>query len=314
MISYLKHNEINKEKWDECLDHTPNRLIYAYSWYLDIVCQDWEALVEDDYTSIMPLPRGVKYGFTYTYPPPFTQQLGLFSTKDITEKNVAEFLEHIPEQYRYIEMNLNENNPLNSGFFKTKKGVTYLLNLNENYNTISANYSTQTKRNLKKSQATSLTVSKDVPPEKTIDLFRANKGKEYEQGSTHYSILGKLMHTLLKKGLAQSWGVYTSENELCAGAFFLVSNGRVIFLFSGVNDKGYDIQAMTFLINAFIEEHSGSNPILDFEGSLDANLARFYSGFGSKRVEFLQIRKNTLTPPLKWIKEIQFKRRSSQGK
>ena len=309
MIYYIKHNEIDKEKWDACISNSPNGLIYAYSWYLEIVCKEWDALVEDDYTSILPLPKGEKYGYTYTYPPPYTQQLGLFSTRHITEKEVAGFLSKIPEEYKYIEMNLNEQNPVSSGLFELSQGVTHLLNLNTDYKSIFANYSTQAKRNLKKAQANSLTLKKDVAPKKIIELFRNNKGKEFSHASHQYTLLDKLMQTCIKKGAGQLWGAYSGENELCAGAFFLQSNGRAIFLFSGVNEKGYDTQAMTFLINSYIEEHSGSNLMFDFDGSSDTNIARFYNGFGSEKVNFNKIRKNNLSAPLKWIKEIQFKRK-----
>ena len=311
MIHYIKHSEIDKEKWDTCISNSPNGLIYAYSWYLDIVCKKWDALVEDDYTSIMPLPKGENYGYIYTYPPPYTQQLGLFSIKHITEKDVAHFLSKIPAEYKYLEMNLNEQNPVSSTLFELSQGVTHLLNLNADYKNILANYSTQTKRNLKKAQTNSLSVKKDVAPKKIIELFRANKGKEFSHDGSQYAVLDKLMQACIKKGVGQLWGTSSNENELCAGAFFLQSNGRAIFLFSGVNEKGYEAQAMTFLMNSFIEEHAGSNLVFDFDGSSDTNIARFYSGFGSEKVNFTKIRKNTLSQPLKLIKEIQFKRKSN---
>ncbi|HTA26873.1 MAG TPA: GNAT family N-acetyltransferase, partial [Bacteroidia bacterium] len=256
------------------------------------------------------LSKGEKYGYTYSYPPPYTQQLGLFSIPPISGEDVLNFISQIPEQYKYIEMNLNTQNPFNSNLFETKKGVTHLLNLNESYANILANYSTQTKRNLKKAQALLLTIAKDTAPGKIIELFRGNRGKEYSHNPEQYATLEKLMHACIKMGIGQSRGVYLDKNELCAGAFFLQSHGRVIFLFSGVNEKGYNAQAMTFLLNTYIEEHAGNNLIFDFDGSSDTNIARFYSGFGSQKVEFFKIRRNTLSPPMKWIKEIQFKRKA----
>jgi len=311
LIKFLEHKNIDKAKWDSCISHSLNGMIYAYSWYLDIVCPGWEALVEDDYKSVMPLPMGEKYGFRYTYPPPYIQQLGLFSSNAITEKEVTDFLSHIPSRYKYIEMNLNEQNPVKADLFKTTKGVTHLLNLNQGYKNILSNYSSQTKRNLKKAQAAVLTISKEVAPGKVIELFRANRGKQYSHNSTQYAILDKLMKTCIQKGVGESWGVYTKDNELCAGAFFLQSNGRAIFLFSGANDKAYETHAMTFLINKFIEEHSEQDVIFDFEGSLDPDLARFYKGFGSAETVYLQIRKNTLPLPVKLLKEFQYRRKSS---
>src|SRR5580698_8347179 len=115
MIIYLRHNEISKVKWDKCLDNSPNSLIYAYSWYLDIVSPEWDALVEDDYSGIMPLPKASKYGFSYIYPPLFTQQLGLFSTDSLTDGKIMEFISAIPSKFRYLEMNLNEKNAIIPG-------------------------------------------------------------------------------------------------------------------------------------------------------------------------------------------------------
>ena len=48
MIKYLQHGEINKEKWDDCINLSPRGLVYALSWYLDAVHPGWEALVEND--------------------------------------------------------------------------------------------------------------------------------------------------------------------------------------------------------------------------------------------------------------------------
>jgi len=68
---------------------------------------------------------------------------------------------------------------------------------------------------------------------------------------------------------------------------------------------------MTLLLNSYIEEHAEKPITFDFEGSMDKDLARFYSGFGSTKRTFLMIRRNTLPAPVKWIKEIQYKRKSA---
>ncbi|MCO5264962.1 MAG: hypothetical protein M9948_03645 [Lentimicrobium sp.] len=49
---------------------------------------------------------------------------------------------------------------------------------------------------------------------------------------------------------------------------------------------------MSLLIDHFIKNFSGNHLTLDFEGSNDANLARFYSSFGSTRVTYPSIRLN----------------------
>jgi hypothetical protein len=81
MINYIKHKDVDTEKWDRCIEQSVNGIIYAFSWYLDIVCDEWDALVDDDYESVFPLVKRKKFGINYIYPPFFTQQLGLFSKK-----------------------------------------------------------------------------------------------------------------------------------------------------------------------------------------------------------------------------------------
>src|SRR5581483_6059665 len=133
------------------------------------------------------------------------------------------------------------------------------------------------------------------------DLFRKNRGKEYGHPSSYYKTLNTLMFACLKKNFGQCWGVMTKEKVLCAGAFFIGSNKRAIFLFSGVNDVGYEAQAMTYLINEFIESNSQRDITFDFEGSMDTDIARFYKGFGSKEAHFTQVRRNTLPSAVKWL-------------
>jgi hypothetical protein len=314
VIKYITYDDIDKSKWDSCIRSSVNGMIYAYSWYLDIACNKWDGLVEDDYKSVMPLPRGEKYGFLYTYQPPFSQQHGVFSTSKITNEKVKEFLKGIPAKYKYVELSLNTFNRPIEDSFETSEGVTHLLDLISPYDTLQSNYSTQTKRNLKKALSSSLAIAKAVSPKKVIDLFKANRGKNYDISSAHYTIANNLMQTCIKKGLGQCWGVYTKEKELCAAAFLVESNRRTIFLFSGTNKKAFETHAMTFLINRYIEENAQQNLTFDFEGSSDPDVARFYKGFGAKEAHYVKIRKNNLPAPVKWLKEIQFKKKSGTGK
>ncbi len=54
MIKYVSHEVIDREKWDKCIDNSTNGLVYAYSWYLDLICDEWNALIENDYESVFP--------------------------------------------------------------------------------------------------------------------------------------------------------------------------------------------------------------------------------------------------------------------
>ena len=72
-------------------------------------------------------------------------------------------------------------------------------------------------------------------------------------------------------------------------------------MFSGSDDTAKETAAMTFLIDSVIKEFSPSQLVLDFEGSNDPDLARFYKGFGAKEIEYNSLEINRFTFPLKQL-------------
>src|SRR5215831_14346953 len=101
-IQYLRHHEIDKEKWDHAISNADNGLIYAYSFYLDQMAKHWDALVLNDYEAVMPLTWNKKFGIYYLYQPAFTACLGIFGN-DLTEEIVKEFIQYIPKKFKLIE-------------------------------------------------------------------------------------------------------------------------------------------------------------------------------------------------------------------
>ncbi len=293
MIKHLKQEEIDYDKWDACIDKSINSYVYAYSWYLDIVAGKWDALVEDDYKSVFPLPFRKKFGIKYIYQPAFSQQLGLFSTTQLENDKLQKFLNTIPKEFKLIDLNLNKSNtPSQNKKIKLKKNQNIELELIPNYEFLYSKYATNLKRNIKKAKKNHLSIIQNIKPKQLIDLFRENKGKELSAYSNlDYTHLEQLAYLLLHKGLGQIWGVISEENNLLAAALFVQSKERYIFLFSGLNENGKQKAAMPFLMDSFIQNHNGTKAILDFEGSNDDNLARFYRSFGSQEFSYYGIRK-----------------------
>jgi hypothetical protein len=305
LIKHLQNKEIDKKRWDECIAQSFNGIIYAYSWYLDIVCEGWEALIEDDYKKVMPLTGRSKFGIHYLYQPYFTQQLGVFSTGRLTESDVRDFLSAIPQKYKLVEISLNTYSKLEScEGFELKRSLNHELDLISDYDTLYRQYSENTKRNIKKAGKAGLSIIEYVSPGVVIDLFSRNKGKEVAKfRDHHYEMLERLIVECVQRGKGQVLGVAGKDGAVCAGAFFVESNGKVIFIFSGRNEQAKSDGAMFFLIDKFIEANAQRNLVLDFEGSNDPDLARFYKGFGSKECVYLQVRKNNLPTLIRWLKK-----------
>lgn len=302
MIQYLENNQIDISKWNICISNSINSLPYAYDWYLDAVCEDWAALVENDYESVMPLVYRKKFGIHYIYPPFFVQQLGVFSTTLLDDKICGRFIDAIPDKFRYIETNLNSYNQTDNAKYKIKVNTNHLLDLIKSYETLHKNYSENLKRNLKKAYKSGVSIVQNVKPEDIINIFSENKGKDIKHLKTNeYAVLKKLIYLGIHKGVVQTFGAYTPQNELCGGAVFLINNQRAIFLFSATNPVSKQLFAMPMLIDNFIKQNAEKNMILDFEGSNDINLSRFYKGFGSKMVNYPTLILNKLPFYIKFV-------------
>jgi hypothetical protein len=296
MIQYLVNNQIDKSKWDATIAECGN--IYAFSWYLDMVHPQWEALVEDDYQSVMPLTGGKKFGINYLYQPYFVQQLGVFSKEPVTPEKTNEFLNAIPNKYRFAEIRLNENNI----FDNDVQGVEYhrnvLLDLNRDYEAIRAGYHQNTKRNLAKAESNNLQLVETVIPYHVVALFRDNRGALLDKwGDAEYNVLTHLAKVAQKRNAAFMLGVSEKGvGQLICAAIFMKTKDRITFLFSGLTEEGKQRQAMTYLLDQVIQKHSCQPITFDFEGSDDDNLARFYLGFGGKESKYPSYCFNRLSP------------------
>ena len=91
-IKYIHREHLDEEKYNQCIDTSIHSKIYAFSWYLDIVCEQWGVLVLHDYDAVMPVPWRKKYGIKYVYPPFWVLQLGVYTKETIDENK---FLTHL---------------------------------------------------------------------------------------------------------------------------------------------------------------------------------------------------------------------------
>lgn len=304
MIQHLSHEQIDKKKWDESIARSFNGMVYAYSWYLDIVSPGWEALVDDAYQTVMPLPCRNKFGIRYLYVPFFVQQLGVFSSKKLDSERVKIFIEAIPDKFKLVDLTLNSFNQLPENGYRVESNTNYELDLIQPYEQLAVAYSGSLKKNLKKAAKSDLSISRKVAPEQVIRLFRENKGKTVGNFKDEdYKRLEVLMQMAIQKGKGQVWGVNAPNGETCAGAFFVESNDRIIFLFSGLDALGKKLGAMPYLLDKFINSNSEKRLTLDFEGSNDPSVGKFYSGFGSRECVYLYVGINRLPFYLRWLKK-----------
>ena len=304
MIKYLLHGEINKEKWDDCINLSPGGLVYALSWYLDAVHPGWQALVENDYEAVFPLTSGKKFGINYLHQPFFNQKLGAFSRKPGEYIIINPFLETLQERFGYIDIKLNRANRITGKDFRVDMNTNIELDLSDDLETIRNNYSENAIRNLKKFNGENIILNEEKDSDLVIRMFRLNMGKTLPKiKDIHYSGLKKVMDTAFEKGTGRMLFAKNQKNKFLAGAFFITYYKRAVFLFSANTEEGRETRAMYGIIDSFIVENAGKKLILDFEGSNDENLARFYKSFGGKFFYYSGLRINRLPWLIRWLKK-----------
>ena len=305
MIRLFKHNKIDKVKWDDCVNKSFNGNVYALSWYLDIVHPEWDALIENDYERVMPLTCSKKFGISYMFQPFFVQQLGLFSTSELSQDDVDMFIDAIPRQYLLTQYRLNSFNKVDYESDTIVRHRNVELDLIYDYQYLYNNYNSNTKRNLAKAEAAGLSINHNINPEIIINIFRNNKGKNVKHWrDKEYNRLLELVNVAISKECCFNISVNDKDNNVIAGAIFVCSHDRIIFLFSGSDEKHKDKHALTMLLDNVIREFSETQYTLDFEGSDNDGLARFYKGFGGVEVFYPEIRYNNMKGILKFIYSI----------
>lgn len=278
-IQYLRRAQIDTVKWDHCLSMASNGLIYGYSFYLDRMACDWDALVLNDYEAVMPLPWKKKWGIHYIAHPPLTASLGIFGAL-ITAEITRLFIDAIPARFKLVDILLNPANFLPDSGVQSMRN-NYVLDLRPAYEDIYSQYRNNVRRNIRKAQQLNCRYVTEVPVAEVIKLahwqIQQQTTNIMEEDYTHFEAL---FHYLQANQAAEACGVYTVNNELVASCVWFYSSGRAYYILVGNHPNGKTLGASHYLIDRFIEAHAGEELVLDFEGSDIDSLAFFYSSFG----------------------------------
>ena len=301
-IQYLTYQQINRQKWDDCISKADNGLIYGYSIYLDTMADNWDALVLNDYEALMPLTWRKKYGIRYLYQPFFTASLGLFGN-NISATLLNDFLLAIPASFRYWDIYLNAGNYFELPEFKLYERANYVLSLQNNYQQLFQQFRNNIKRNIVKAKNLQLLVQKNISVDEVIGLAKEQSNNFSSISDKDYEKFKKLFHHFYTKKQAVTYGVFTPQKQLVASCVFFFSHKRAYYILAGNHPNGKTLGASHVLIAAFIEAYAAHDMLVDFEGSDVSSLAFFYSSFGAVTEKYVGLKSNKLPGLLKLFKK-----------
>lgn len=289
-IKYLKHNEISKLKWDRCISQSFNGIVYAYSWYLDIVSYQWEALVLGDYEAVMPLTQKAIYGIVKIAQPQYATQLGVFTSNRLDVDLVNAFLDALPKRFKKAKVNLNAFNKASHSKFKSKTGSIFELDLIEPYKKLYLKFSDAGKEAIKNSKVNKVNVMKSINLKEFLLLKKSSSDNPltFDQLNT----LRRIIPFCTNHNIGNTYGAYNSKNELVAGGFFMKSHQKVICLVAACSKEGLEVNADYSLFNHYLKENCGKNLTLDFGNPEINEIEKLSKDLGAQAVSFLKLKKH----------------------
>lgn len=306
-LHLLPHTAFSLSRWDAFIAASPQRVVYAYSWHLEVVSPYWQALVLEEageWKAVMPLPVQQKWGLNVVQQPFYCQFLGIFTAPSVELTSVQNaFLEALSTHFRYVSSYsgrfLREQLPPQ---FERQRCYTHLFPLDAPYPTLRQRYSPDRRMNLRRAQnfGWELQDSREIDP--MIQLFQENHAANIQGGvaETAYELLQKVTMALQNHQAAQL--VYAlKDGKIEAGALFAVHDQRIIYLFNAASPVGRKGNARTLLIDQLIKTYANSGYIFDFESPEKASIASFYASFGAQPERYSVLHYNNLPFPLKQI-------------
>jgi len=288
-IRYVCNRDINRVKWDYCIEHSINTRIYAMTWYLDIVSEQWDCIVYGDYKLVFPVVFKSRYFFKKAYSPLFCQQLGFF-TDDIDLINdhilISDMVNCLKRRFKY-SVQFSVTSEISSNIFNAlkwgsslEKRINIELSLNNNYLALYNAYSLNIKRKLKKNSIQNLSVKETLDVNFFINKFKKHVGLKVKLNQLNYKIISQIMNISIERGIGKLFIVLNKDSTIIASAFIISFQTRDILLFNYSDPQFKRLDAMTFLLDRYIDKNASLNKILDFEGSNLEGVKRFYMSFG----------------------------------
>lgn len=284
-ISYVVNEKIDFRKWDSCINKSANGILYAYSWYLDSTCDNWDALISDKYETVMPLPLIKQKGKLRLSVLSLITQLGVFSTKPVSKEVLLQFLDSIPGKYKRWEMPLNVLNPRQiEGFyhhdaFVHSKDLIYPSEVQEK----------MAHASLITSKGEDMSVSRGVQLAVIINFILRMYGRKIKQ--TEILALRRLLSFSSRFGFGNAYGVYSSTNNLIGLTYAIRFHSRVYMLFTLADSMADRKKVFQVLLNRLYKDFEKQDLVLECSARGDEELINVLNSNGFSSTPYAVIKK-----------------------
>jgi hypothetical protein len=222
MYRIIPFQEIDKNKWNGTIHYAINGNVFGYYWFLKAVIGEWDAIVEEDYQSVMPIFTKPLNAYQYD----LLKELGPYSVNPLTDQRVDAMLE------LFQKSNRSSQYPLHSQISKRQiDGFKYsirskaVLSAGSIYDQLSQSYSDELAKNLDVDGYGSVKISSGLKPEILVSLL--------DESEAHKNALMRLMYNSMHRGIGFSSAIEEKETgKILAASFFINTNSTMMEVLS----------------------------------------------------------------------------------
>jgi hypothetical protein len=258
-INFVPFDEIDTLRWNSCIHYAHNGNVFGYHWYLKNVVREFDALVEGEYESVMPLLKSKnRAGEDVLHHPTMLGRLGIFSVHVMSQARIQAFIDAIPDIYKEVNVLFNEYNNLGKlDLTNTNVKNWYQLSMNQPYEHFKRNYSSYVKKQIENAKELRLAPVSGMKPEQLIGFYKNlnTKVNEHAWMRIHYN----LMH----RGTAFPTMYQDSSGNKKAAGLFAYSNGYFVNLFFTAEKKNQH-SLFYLMMDDVIRLHANRPLTLDF--------------------------------------------------
>lgn len=296
-MKFIKHQSIEKDKWDALVTEFGQDCLYLKTWYLDAACPTWNAIVWGDYEAIMPLPTRDWLIIKKVYQPYFVQQTGIVHQSHLQLNDLLkDFLESVlPNSYfsfrtQFSSQSIIDETILSNKKWKFEHKKNFVLDMQNSYTILSSNFNDNRKRNLKKGIAAGWYVEQSTDLNAAIKMYKENQApKQKGLANEVYQVLSRIFDASFQNNTGELLVCKNSKNETISYAFFIHTLLRTYYLFGTMNSEGRKYSAISLLFNEVIKKQAEKNIKLDFEGGNLESIGQFFASFGAQEEEYLSV-------------------------
>lgn len=255
----MPFEEIDVTRWNSCIHFAINGNVFGYHWFLKNVVREFDALVEGNYESVMPLiSRTSRWNYPELYHPEGIGRLGIFSVHVLSPPRIEKFIHAIPDSFLGRHISFNEfNKPVIKDMLSANSLNWHHLDLSRPYEIIQNGYSAEAMNSIEAARAQNWMPHSNIKPEKLVEFFAD------QDSATDTHMWMRIHYNLMHRGTAFPTVYSNSDGEIGAAALLTYYNGFFTLLnFKG--KSGVDQKLFYLMADDLIRVHADRQLRFDF--------------------------------------------------